>query len=159
MPVEMQSEGTGESRSLAAFSSEPHLTFGPAAVWYTSPPGAVVQVLEPARGTVELSNWMVGVAFEELERRFPRRKGLLFVFDLALLTGRSHAARSVFLGRAREVSARFSEAWFVPPRTASAAQRHSTRASLMLLRALGVKIELAESAAAAVRARGMSPMP
>lgn len=120
------------------------------AAWLTAPAGAVVQVVEPMRGTIDVANWLVGPAFDALDRRFPGAHGLIFVFDLALMTDRSAAARSVFLAKARQVGKRFSQAYFVPPISASPAYRQATRASLALIRALGVRIEVVDSASAAV---------
>jgi len=141
----------------AAFARAPHLSYGGAAVWFTSPPGAVVQLVEPVRGTLDLVNWLVGPAYDELERRFPGRTALIFVFDLELMTGRSAACRSVFLAKARECGKRFSEGLFVPPRAANAAYRQSMQAAILLIRALGVHVEHASSAISAVALRNLKP--
>jgi len=93
----------------AAFPRAPHMSYGGAAVWFTSPPGAVVQLLEPVRGTLDLVNWIVGPFYDELERRFPGRTALIFVFDLELMTGRTAASRSVFLAKARECGKRLAK--------------------------------------------------
>ena len=146
-------------RSLAAFATPPHLRYGGAAAWFTAPAGAVLQLVEPTRGTVDLANWIVGPGYDELERRFPGRRSLIFVFDLGLMTGRTHAARSVFLGKAREVGSRFSEGFFVPPKAASPAYKQSMRAAIMLIRALGVEVHTVESAAKAVEMRGLRALP
>jgi hypothetical protein len=145
--------------SRAAFARAPHLSYGGVAVWFTSPPGAVFQLLEPVRGTLDLINWMVGPAYDELERRFPGRNALIFVFDLELMTGRTAASRSVFLGKAREVGKRFAEGLFVPPRAASVAYRTSMHAAVALVRALGVHVEFASSAVSAVASRNLKPLP
>jgi hypothetical protein len=117
----------------------------------------VFQVVEPVRGTLDLANWLVGPAYDELERRFPGRTALIFVFDLDLMTGRSTASRSVFLAKARECGKRFSEGLFVPPRAATAAQRQSIRAAIALIRALGVHVEQVSSAVSAVASRNLKP--
>ncbi len=145
--------------SQAAFPSTPHLRCGGAAVWYTAPHGAVVQLLEPMRVTVEVANWVVGPAYDELDRRYPGRSGLIYVLDLGLMTGRTPAARSVFLGKVREVSGRFSEAIVVQPRAASAASRESIRVAMMLVRALGLPVTTMDSAVSAVAARGLHALP
>jgi hypothetical protein len=141
----------------AAFARVPHMAYGGAAVWFTSPAGVVVQLLEPVRGTLELVNWLVGPVYEELDRRFPTRTALIFVFDIELMTGRSAACRSVFLGKAREVGRRFSEALFVPPRAASGGWRMSMLASITLVRALGIQVEVASTGASAVASRNLKP--
>lgn len=107
------------------------------------------------RGTADAANWLVGPAFDVLDRHFPGNDSLILVFDLALLTSRSAAARSVFLAKARECGKRFSAGYFVPPLIASPAYRQATRASIALIRALGVRVELVGSAAEAVRLLGL----
>lgn len=141
----------------AAFARAPHMTNGAAAVWFTSPPGVVVQLLEPARGTLELVNWLVGPVYDELDRRFPNRNAILYVLDLELMTGRSAACRSVFLAKTREVGRRFAEGLFVPPRAASGGWRVSMLAAVALIRALGIQVELVGSAASAVASRNLKP--
>jgi hypothetical protein len=140
-----------------AFARAPHLRYGGAAVWFTSPPGLVCQLVEPVRGTVDLMNWLVGPVYQELERRFPGRTAFIFVFDLELMTGRTAASRSVFLAKAREVGKRFAEGLFVPPRAANAAQRVSMEASIALVRMLGVRVEIVSSSASAVASRKLLP--
>jgi hypothetical protein len=141
----------------AAFPRAPHMSYGGAAVWFTSPPGVVVQLLEPVRGTLDLVNWLVGPVYDDLERRFPGRTALIFVFDLELMTGRTAASRSVFLAKAREGGKRFSEALFVPPRAASPAYRVSMHAAIALVRALGVQVEMVSSSVSAVASRNLKP--
>ncbi|HKU44889.1 MAG TPA: hypothetical protein VJR89_42310 [Polyangiales bacterium] len=148
---------TGRS-GIAAFARPPHLRYGGIVGWLTAPAGAVVQVVEPMRGTAEAASWLVGPAFDMLDRQYPNHNALILVFDLGDMTGRSAAARSVFLAKAREVGKRFAEGWFVPPRAASPAYRQATRASLALIRALGVQIEVVDSAATAIVRRGLRPL-
>jgi len=145
--------------SRAAFSGEPHIRSGAIAVWFTSPAGVVIQLVEPARCTVEMANWLVAAVDAELERRFARANGLIFVFDLALMQGRTHAARSAFLGKVRQSGKRFSEAFFVPPHVASPALKHSMHASVLLARTLGIKVELVDSSERAVVLRGLRTLP
>lgn len=140
-----------------AFGRVPHMSYGGAAVWFTSPPGAVVQLVEPVRGTLDLVNWIIGPAYDELDRRFPGRTALILVFDLQLMTGRSAASRSAFLAKARECGRRFSEGLFVPPRAATGAYRQSMAAAIALIRALGVHVEIAASAVSAVASRNLKP--
>jgi hypothetical protein len=102
------------------------------------------------RGTLDSANWLVGPVFDAIDRRFPGKDSLILVFDLALMTSRSAAARSIFLAKARECGKRFSHGYFVPPVIASPAYRQATRASLALIRALGVRIEIVDSSLTAV---------
>ncbi|HKP55626.1 MAG TPA: hypothetical protein VJV78_02835 [Polyangiales bacterium] len=138
------------THTFAAFAHPPTLQYGGIAAWLTAPAGAVVQVVQPMRGTTEAANWLVGPVFDAIQSRFPGNNSLILVFDLALMTSRSAAARSIFLAKAREVGKRFGAGYFVPPISASAANRQATRASLALIRALGVHIELVDSSHQAV---------
>jgi hypothetical protein len=140
-----------------AFPRAPHMSYGGAAVWFTSPPGGIFQLVEPVRGSLDLANWLVGPVYDELDRRFPGRSALILVLDLELMTGRSIASRTVFLAKAREVGKRFAEGLFVPPRAASPAQRVATQASIALIRGLGVNIEVVSSSASAVASRNLVP--
>lgn len=150
-------EDVTTASSRAPFARAPHMSFGSAAVWFTSPPGLICQFVRPGRGTIEITNWIVGPVYDELERRFPGRNGLIMVFDLELMTGRSAAARSGFLAKARECGRRFSQGYFVQPLSMNSAQRVATVASLALIRALGVRIEIASSARAVVASRNLLP--
>jgi hypothetical protein len=139
-----------DSSTFGAFARQPTLRYGGLATWLVAPAGVVVQVVEPMRGTLDVAKWLVGPVFDALDRRFPGNNSLIIVLDLALMTSRSAAARSVFLAKARECGKRFAEGYFVPPISASAASRQATRASLALIRALGVRIETVDSTAAAI---------
>ena len=145
------------SSTPLAFACEPHMRFGPAAVWLTSPPGLVAQLVEPCRGTVELANWLVGPVYEALDRRAAGRNALMFVFDLSLMNGRSNASRTVLLSKARQCSKRFAEAIVVAPYAATKVQLHSLYAGMSLARALGVRVNLADSVHAAVDRLSLRP--
>lgn len=147
----MESIRVTSSNAFPAFAWPPTLKHGGISAWLTAPAGAVVQVVEPMRGTSDAANWLVGPAFDMLEQRFPGNDSLILVFDLALMTSRSAAARSIFLAKAREVGKRFSAGYYVPQISASPAYRQATRASLALIRALGVHIEVVDSSAQAVQ--------
>jgi hypothetical protein len=145
----IESISTGRS-TLGTFARPPALRYGGLAVWLTAPAGALVQVIEPMRGTLDAANWLVGPAFDVLDRSFPDNHALILVLDLALMTSRSGAARSVFLAKARECRKRFAAGYLVPPIVASPAYRQATRASLMLIRSFGVHVDVVDSAAAAI---------
>ena len=50
----------------------PHLVdpSGVVGIWFTEPAGAVIQFLQPARGTVALARFLADTAYVELRRRF-----------------------------------------------------------------------------------------
>jgi hypothetical protein len=134
-----------------AFATRPHAQYGDiAALWLTHPAGAVVQLLQPVRVTLEQVNWLVGPAYELLDRRFPNHNALTLVLDLADMTSRTAAARSTFLGKARQCGARFTRGYLVLPRHTSTAHFFSMRASITLVRALGVQVEIVDSPARAI---------
>ena len=151
----IESISVTSSNTFAAFAHPPTLQYGGISAWFTAPAGAVVQVVEPMRGTSDAANWLVGPAFDVLEQRFPGNNSLILVFDLALMTSRSAAARSIFLAKAREVGKRFSTGYFVPPINTSPAYRQATRASIALIRALGVNVEIVDSSQVAVSVLGL----
>jgi hypothetical protein len=129
-----------------AFATRPHARHGDiAAIWLTHPAGAVIQLLQPVRVTLEHVNWVVGPAYDLLDRSFPNHNALTLVLDLTEMTGRTAAARSTFLGKARQCGARFTRGYVVLPRHSSAAHFVSMRASIALIRALGVQVEIVDS--------------
>ena len=132
------------------FACEPHMRSGPLAVWFTSPPGVVVQFVEPALGTLELVNWLVGPAYAELDRRAAGRRALMLVLDFGLMTARTNASRTVLLSKARQSAHRFAEVIVVGSYTATRTQLTSLHAGMALVRALGVRVSMAESALEAV---------
>ena len=140
-----------------AFASEPHMQSGSGLVWLTSPPGVVAQMVAPFHGTLELVNWLVGPVYDALDRRAGGRNALMFVLDLGLMTGRSNASRTVLLSKARQCAKRFAEVVIVAPHAATPMQRNSLSAGISLVRILGVRVSLADSARAAVESLSLRP--
>jgi hypothetical protein len=134
-----------------AFAQTPHITCGDVAVgWFTLPAGAVLQWVQPIRATRAHAEWLVGPAAAKLEQRYPGHRGLTIVLDFELMTGRTAAARSLLLAKARELSGRIARCFVVLPRQASPAHLHGIRAGIALARAFGVPVEIAASAARAI---------
>lgn len=139
------------SSSRMAFAEEPHLQYGDvAAAWFTFPAGMVIQWLQPTRATLDHANYLVGPVYGQLEARFPTHNKLTVVFDFELMTGRTSAARSILLGKAKQCAGRFARGYVVLPRYASAAHLQGVRAGIAIGRALGVNLEVADSAARAI---------
>lgn len=139
-----------------AFPSVADVRYGDVvAGWLTDPPGALVQVLQPVRGTSEITSWLVGPAFDALVERFPERRDLVFVFDLSAMTARSAAARAILLNRVRSDGWRFSRAVVVPPLVTPPMYLQSMRFSFMVLRTVGIAAEFADSSAAAIERLGL----
>ena len=137
----MQNAGEG---SRAAFQVPPHL-LDPShtvAVWFTEPPGAVIQFTRPAVGTVALAEWLVGPAQAQLVRRFPDDCPLVFVLDLGLMTSRDPVARPILTGAARALKERVTRSVLVAPVEASSIYLASLKASISLLRVFGVTVSI-----------------
>src|SRR5262245_48272351 len=79
--------------------------------WFTDPPGAIVQIAQPARGTKEMAEWLVGPAFLRLRGRFPTAEGMVLVIDLSLMDGRDTAARTLIIERARQAGKIFGRVY------------------------------------------------
>jgi hypothetical protein len=122
----------------------PHLEdpSGSVAVWYTDPPGVVMQFVQAARGDLTLVRWLVGPARERLLERFPGSSPLVFVMDLGLMTGRDAAVRPILNEAAKALRPRIARSVVVPPENASAIYMASLHASVSLLRVFGVPVEI-----------------
>jgi hypothetical protein len=141
-----------------AFPEPPHLRFGSIASWFTHPAGSVVQFLEPTRATLPMANWLVGPGFDELMLRFPTQR-LTLVLDLSLMLSRTSASRSVFLGKVRQVGARFGRGALISPRVLKPAAARSVEVSVALIRALGVDVAVFPTASAAIGEWGLRRAP
>jgi hypothetical protein len=142
-----------------AFAAPPTL-YGPQrvlAAWLVEPAGALVQFVEPAKGTLEQATWLVDVGFHVLDAYYPRRDDLLFVFDLSNMVGRSAAARSVLLNAAKALRRRFSHIVVVPPKDYPPMYLQAFHASLALVRLLGLRVSVANSSADAIARYGLRP--
>jgi hypothetical protein len=135
------------------FACAPHVSHG------TLPAGLVVRFMEPARGTLELANWLVGPVYEQLDQRYPRHNALTLVLDLELMTSRTSASRTVFLAKAKQCGWRFTRSFFVPPRRTTAAQRHAIRVGIAIVQALGVPVETVDSLERAIHTADLRAAP
>jgi hypothetical protein len=116
-----------------------------------------VQIQEPVRGTSELAEWLVGPAYDLLAARFPDRDGLLFVLDMTEMLGRSAAARSIMLRKARTIGSRFSRVLLVPPLVTPPMYLQSMQLTFVLLRSVGIAAEFVDSSATAIERLGLRP--
>lgn len=127
---------------------------GAIGVWFTSPPGALIQFVSPAYSTVELGRWLAGPGRQRLEAKFP--SGPIFlVFDLGLMTGRDPAIRPVLLEAAAQMKARVSCA-FVPPIDTSPVYLASLKAVAALAAVVGVRVDIHRSLSFALASRGVT---
>lgn len=128
------------------------------AVWLLDRPGALIQLMQPVRGTSELVAWVVGPAFEVMKKHYPIERDLMFVLDLSLMQGRSAVGRSMILDKARELHRRISRVVVVPPLIMAPMYLQSLRVSFMLLRSLGIVAEFANSSVDAIERFHLRPL-
>jgi hypothetical protein len=143
-----------------AFAALPHVA-GPnpnVVMWLLDAPGALVQCIEPLKGTVEDSSWLVSTAFATLDSYFPKRDDLVLVLDLHMLLGRTAAARSILLNSFRLLGKRFANVYVVPPAAYPPIYRQAFQASLAFARLLGIRVTLAASSAQLIDRYNLRPL-
>jgi hypothetical protein len=114
-------------------------------VWFTDPPGVVLQFMRPARGTTELARWVVGPGYNQLVRRFPDCYELRVVLDMRQMTGRAATARAVMIDHAKLVSQRLGRVIILPSVHMGAFYLTLVETTALMLRAFGVRIEIEHS--------------
>lgn len=142
------------------FAVEPHL-WGPDACmaeWLCDPPGVVIQFVKPARGSLALAEWLVGPAFEHLSSHHPAEQRFMAVLDLALMNGRSAAARMLLIRQALGIGRRFSHFFVVPPLVYPPMYLRAFRETVALARSLGVNVLVASSSRAVVEEYALRPL-
>jgi hypothetical protein len=133
-----------------AFRERPHMQYGPAVAWFTYPAGCVLQLVQPARITLELSGFLVKGVYEEMLRRFPGNQSLTLVFDFSLMLGRTTASRSQLLGCMRAAVGRVGRIYLTLPPDIRPALERSFQASMQLANELGIDTRVSGSARQAV---------
>jgi hypothetical protein len=137
----MSDRGTGTN---AAFTAPPHLT-DPSrtlVVWFTEPPGIVVQFARPARFEMSHAQWMVGPMLSALLKRFSREEPLAFVLDLSLMDGRDPSVRPLLVEAARKVTHRSRRSILVPPVNANRVYLAGVNAAASLARVFGLTVSI-----------------
>jgi hypothetical protein len=129
------------------FGSKPHATdpSGSLAVWYTEPPGVVIQLLTAREGTLELVQWLAGPSRAQTERRFHDRDDLQVLFDVRLLTGRAPEVRAQIMELAKAMRPRVKRVVVLPPRDWSPALRRTLEVTVSILRVFGLQIAVAQT--------------
>lgn len=113
-------------------------------VWFTEPPGAVIQFLKPG-GTLQAAQFLAEKARGELLRRFTADQRLRFILDLTLMTHRDPAVRPVLMESTKALAQRIERSIVVPPKSASTVYLASLKASASLLRVFGVQVDVKSS--------------
>jgi hypothetical protein len=142
-----------------AFAEPPHLVDprGDIAIWYTEPPGLVLQLTKPTHGTRAHAEWLAGPSFAELGRRFPNHE-LIVLFDAHLATGRDPDFRPLMMNVAKALLGRAKRIVVVLPRTVPPALRSAMEVSVALLRLFGLPLEIAASLTYTLAQTGMKPL-
>jgi hypothetical protein len=130
-------------------------------LWFTDPPGALAQMLEPRVGTAAMARWLVTEARQALYARFPDSKRFIFVLDLSPMTSRDPAVRAIIGDAGKEMKDEVSRCVFIPAANGGAMYLKSLEIAVLLLRGFGVKIELGKSLPQAVSSLrlGYAPQP
>jgi hypothetical protein len=133
-----------DATQLPAFSVPPHLTdpSGAIAVWWTDPAGGLMQLTRPARGTVEMAEWLVGPAFELLLARFTGVSDLRVILDMRQMTGRSATARAALLHRAKSVAGRIGHVVLLPSVHLGTTYFKIVEGTAMMLRLAGLPVDV-----------------
>ena len=141
-----------------AFSVPPHIRYGredELHIWFTDPPGAIVQMSKPQRGTVDQARWLVGPGMALLKQRFPEAKQIVIVLDYRNMTSRDLAARTVLIESASETAKYFSGVFIVPPLQTSKVYRVTLEAAAVLVSALGTRIAIVDSLTSVLVEQGL----
>lgn len=141
-----------------AFPVPPHVRYGredELHVWFTEPPGAIVQMSKPQHGTLEQSRWLIGPGLALLRQRFPDAQQLVLVLDFRNLTRRDLAARKVLIDSAPETAKYFSGVFIVPPLQTNVVYRTTLQAAAVLVSALGTRIAIVDNLSSVMIEQGL----
>jgi EAL domain-containing protein (putative c-di-GMP-specific phosphodiesterase class I) len=143
-----------------AFAQLPHTqdSTGTLVAWFTSPPGALVQISRSSELTVEMTRWLVEHGCSELLDRFPGPTPLAIVLDIRLMTKRQPAVRSLLVEAAKKLGPRLGTGYVIPPESAGKVYLASLHAAAAALRVFGARIEIAESLSILVDTKRIRPI-
>jgi hypothetical protein len=139
------------------FSGVPHLVdpTGAIAVYWTDPPGALVQLVQSTRGTSEMAHWLATEALDLLFGRFPGVDGLRIVLDMRRMTGRSAMARSVLMNASGAAVGRVGQVVLLPSVHMGPAYLNVIEASAVALRLIGYRVDVEHDLDAALKKHGV----
>lgn len=134
------------------FAARPDLVcdVGPLQAWFTEPAGAVVQLMDRAKLTVRMAEWVVGPGFGALCRRFEPAHGFVLVIDLHPMTEREPAVRALAIEAGREQLWRFRSAVMIAPQDTKPIYRVALQTAVALLSAFGPGLAVEDSAERAI---------
>lgn len=143
------------------FAKQPDLRFedGKVSIWFTEPPGAIVQLTEAATFTKDMAEWVVGPSFSALLERHPAGTKLHMLLDIRPLTAREPAARPLIMGTVTKNMFTFAQLGVIAPKRPPPLYMNTLRGAIALLSAIGPKIYLFDSIEEALQTMGLSATP
>jgi hypothetical protein len=132
---------------------------GSIAVWWTDPPGVLLQLTRPARGTTAMAEWLIGPLFDALVRRFPEARELRVILDMRHMTGRSAIARALMLRHAKAIARRLGQVVIVPSTHLGPAYIKLLEATALLLSVAGVRLVIEHNLDRALEKQGLRVAP
>jgi hypothetical protein len=132
----------------------PHATdpSGAVSLRYTDPPGVLMQLVRPARGTTEMAEWLTETGLTMLFARFPHARDLRVILDMRLMTGRSASARALLIQAGMRCVSRVGHVVLLPSQQLGEAYLAVVEAAAALVRSSGLRVDI-EHDLAAVLAR------
>lgn len=119
--------------------------FGPMWVWYSSPAGAVVQLMEACVFSREMAEWMVGPAHDTFSEHFAHRAQLRLLLDLRPMTSREPTVRAVIMEAGSRILHTFSHVRVVQPHKPQPLYMVTLKAAAALLTAFGPEVHIDSS--------------
>jgi hypothetical protein len=140
----------------SAFDAPPHLVdpSGALGVYWTDPPGVLVQFIRPARGTTELAEWLTSEGLELLIARFPVDQELRLILDMRQMVGRSASARSLLMRASKTSRSRVQHVVLLPSVHLGATYAKVIEASAVVLRMLGYRVHVEHDLERALKKHG-----
>jgi hypothetical protein len=139
------------------FSGVPHIVdpTGSVAIYWIDPPGALVQLVQPTRGTSEMAHWLAGEAIDLLFSRFPGVDGLRIVLDMRRMTGRSAMARSILMNASGTAAGRIGHLVLLPSLHMGPAYLKVIEATCVALRLIGYRVDVEHDLESALKKYGV----
>ena len=128
---------------------------GTIAISFTEPPGAVLQLVRPARGTTEIAEWLAGPGLELLLQRFADARELRVILDMRRMTGRSASARAVLLQAGLRAAGRISHVVLLPSLHMGPAYLAVVETAAALLRLSGQRVDIEHDLAHVMERHGV----
>lgn len=139
------------------FSSVPHIVdpTGAISMYWTDPPGVLVQLVQATRGTSEMAHWLAGDALDLFFSRFPGVDGLRVVLDMRRMTGRSAMARQVLMNASGAAAGRIAHVVLLPSLHMGPAYLKVIEATCVALRLIGYRVDVEHDLEVALRKHGI----